>query len=68
MASSLADTEHILFLDTRTLARQVILFPIGAEALVIDSEDLIAALVTSLLKTLKSITALATLVTFWFQK
>ncbi|ARV59557.1 galactokinase [Nostocales cyanobacterium HT-58-2] len=37
MASSLADTEHILFLDTRTLERQVIPFPNGAEIVVIDS-------------------------------
>ena len=37
MASSLADTEHILFLDTRTLERRVIPFPAGAEVLVIDS-------------------------------
>jgi galactokinase len=37
MASSLADTEHLLFLDTRSLDRQVIPFPSGAEVLVIDS-------------------------------
>lgn len=37
MASSLADTEHMLFLDTRTLERRVIPFPEGAEVLVIDS-------------------------------
>jgi len=37
MASSLADTEHILFLDTRTLERRVMPFPTGAEVLVIDS-------------------------------
>lgn len=37
MASSLADTEHMLFLDTRTLDRQVLPFPSGAEILVIDS-------------------------------
>jgi galactokinase len=37
MASSLADTEHILFLDTRTLERQMIPFPRGAEIVVIDS-------------------------------
>jgi galactokinase len=37
MASSLADTEHMLFLDTRTLKRQVIAFPSGTEILVIDS-------------------------------
>jgi len=37
MASSLADTEHLLFLDTRTLDRQLLPFPEGAEILVIDS-------------------------------
>jgi galactokinase len=37
MASSLADTDSMLFLDTRTLERQVIPFPTGAEILVIDS-------------------------------
>jgi galactokinase len=37
MASSLADTEHMLFLDTRSLDRQVIPFPSGAEVVVIDS-------------------------------
>ena len=37
MASSLADTEHMLFLDTRSLERQVIPFPVGAEVVVIDS-------------------------------
>ena len=37
MASSLADTEHMLFLDTRTLERQVMPFPAGAEVLIIDS-------------------------------
>ncbi|MEW6493499.1 MAG: galactokinase, partial [Cyanobacteriota bacterium] len=37
MASSLADTEHMLFLDTRSLDRQVIAFPSGAEVVVIDS-------------------------------
>ena len=37
MASSLADTEHMLFLDTRTLERRVMPFPTGAEVLVIDS-------------------------------
>jgi len=37
MASSLADTEHLLFLDTRSLERQVIPFPSGAEVVVIDS-------------------------------
>ncbi|MDZ8050255.1 MAG: galactokinase [Aulosira sp. ZfuVER01] len=37
MASSLADTEHILFLDTRTLERRVLPLPSGAEILVIDS-------------------------------
>lgn len=37
MASSLADTEHMLFLDTRTLERQVLSFPNGAEIVVIDS-------------------------------
>ncbi|MDZ7969177.1 MAG: galactokinase [Nostoc sp. DedSLP03] len=37
MASSLADTEHILFLDTRTLERRVMPLPENAEILVIDS-------------------------------
>jgi galactokinase len=37
MASSLADTEHMLFLDTRTLERRVIPFPSGAEIVAIDS-------------------------------
>ncbi|MCC5607575.1 galactokinase [Nostoc sp. CHAB 5834] len=37
MASSLADTEHILFLDTRTLERRVMPLPEKAEILVIDS-------------------------------
>lgn len=37
MASSLADTEHMLFLDTRTLDRQILPFPTGAEIVVIDS-------------------------------
>lgn len=37
MASSLADTEHLLFLDTRSLERQVIPFPSGAEVVVINS-------------------------------
>lgn len=37
MASSLADTEHMLFLDTRTLDRQILPFPTGSEIIVIDS-------------------------------
>lgn len=37
MASSLADTNSMLFLDTRTLQRRVLPFPAGAEILVIDS-------------------------------
>jgi galactokinase len=37
MASSLADTDHLLFLDTRTLDRQLLPFPAGAEILVMDS-------------------------------
>ncbi len=37
MASSLADTEHMLFLDTRTLDRQILPFPADAEIIVIDS-------------------------------
>ncbi|MEP0797460.1 galactokinase [Trichocoleus sp. DQ-A3] len=37
MASSLADTDSMLFLDTRTLERQVLPFPKGAEVVVIDS-------------------------------
>lgn len=37
MASSLADTQHMLFLDTRTLDRQLLPFPAGAEIVVMDS-------------------------------
>jgi galactokinase len=37
MASSLADIDHLLFLDTRTLDRQILPFPTGAEIVVIDS-------------------------------
>ncbi len=37
MASSLADTKHILFLDTRSLQTRVLPLPTGAEILVIDS-------------------------------
>ncbi|GAB1540526.1 hypothetical protein NUACC21_31950 [Scytonema sp. NUACC21] len=37
MASSLADTEHMLFLDTRTLERRLLAFPRGAEIVVVDS-------------------------------
>ncbi|BAZ42130.1 galactokinase [Calothrix sp. NIES-4101] len=37
MASSLADTQHMLFLDTRTLARQILSFPALAEILIIHS-------------------------------
>jgi galactokinase len=37
MASSLADTNHMLFLDTRTLERRVMPLPTGAEVLVMDS-------------------------------
>ena len=37
MASSLADTNSMLFLDTRTLERRVLPFPADAEILVIDS-------------------------------
>lgn len=37
MASSLADTHSMLFLDTRTLERRVLPFPVGAEILAIDS-------------------------------
>lgn len=37
MASSLADTQHLLFLDTRTLDRQLLRLPDGAEILVLDS-------------------------------
>ncbi|GAB4337618.1 MAG: galactokinase [Leptolyngbyaceae cyanobacterium] len=37
MACSLADSEHMLFLDTRTLDRQLLPFPTGAEMVVIDS-------------------------------
>lgn len=37
MASSLADTQHMLFLDTRTLDRKILPFPDGTEIVVIDS-------------------------------
>ena len=37
MASSLADTEHMLFLDTRTLERQLVPFPAETAVVVIDS-------------------------------
>jgi galactokinase len=37
MASSLADTKHILFLDTQTLERRVLPFPDKTTILVIDS-------------------------------
>ena len=37
MASSLAGTDSMLFLDTRTLERRVLAFPADAEILVIDS-------------------------------
>lgn len=37
MASSLADTEHMLFLDTRTLERKLLPLPPDTEILVIDS-------------------------------
>ncbi|WP_413172115.1 galactokinase [Anabaena azotica] len=37
MASSLADTKHILFLDTRTLERRVLPFPDKTTILIIDS-------------------------------
>jgi galactokinase len=37
MASSLADTEHLLFLDTRSLDRKLLELPTGSEILVIDS-------------------------------
>ncbi|PSF37263.1 galactokinase [Aphanothece hegewaldii CCALA 016] len=37
MASSLADTTHLLFLDTRTLERQILPFPDGGAIVVIDS-------------------------------
>lgn len=37
MASSLADTDHMLFLDTRTLERRILPFPAGAQIVVIDS-------------------------------
>lgn len=37
MASSLADTQHMLFLDTRTLDRQILPFPSGTKIVVIDS-------------------------------
>ena len=37
MASSLADEQHLLFLDTRTLSRRLLPLPEGAEILVLDS-------------------------------
>jgi galactokinase len=37
MASSLADCEHLLFLDTRTLHRELLPFPKDADFLVVDS-------------------------------
>jgi len=37
MASSLADTGHMLFLDTRTLERRVLPMPANTELIVIDS-------------------------------
>ena len=37
MASSLADSNHMLFLDTRTLERRLLPLPHGGELLVIDS-------------------------------
>lgn len=37
MASSLADPEHMLFLDTRSLDRKILPFPEGAEVVVMDS-------------------------------
>jgi galactokinase len=37
MASSLADPKHMLFLDTRTLERQILPFPADSEIVVIDS-------------------------------
>ncbi len=37
MACSLADPEHMLFLDTRTLERRILPFPGGTEIVVIDS-------------------------------
>jgi galactokinase len=37
MASSLADTRHLLFLDTRTLEMQRLPLPSGSEILVLDS-------------------------------
>lgn len=37
MASSLSDTNHMLFMDTRTLETEVLPLPAGAEILIIDS-------------------------------
>lgn len=37
MAASLADTEHMLFLDTRTLERRTLPLPAPAELIVLDS-------------------------------
>lgn len=37
MASSMADTDHMLFIDTRTLETEVLPLPVDTEILVIDS-------------------------------
>jgi galactokinase len=37
MAASLADRDHMLFLDTRTLDRQILPLPAGTDLIVIDS-------------------------------
>ena len=37
MAASLADTQHMLFLDTRTLGCEKLVLPENAEILVFDS-------------------------------
>lgn len=37
MASSLADTEHMLFIDTRTLSRRLIILPADTVVVVVDS-------------------------------
>ena len=37
MASSLADTEHMLFIDTRTLSRRLVMLPADTVVVVVDS-------------------------------
>lgn len=37
MASSLADTAHMLFIDTRTLSRRLVMLPVDTAVVVVDS-------------------------------